>query len=303
MHPYIFSLEIPWLGIMLEPRFYGLFYAVSVLIGVRIVLSEVRRRRIRLTEDEVMNCTLLIFLAGLIGGRAYEVIFEWTHYYRDQPWWKVFAVWEGGMAIHGAIVLGPLSLMLYCRLKKIPLSAMLDIAAFCILLGQAIGRWGNFTNGEAAGPVTDSWTGITFPEGTPIDRYAHGQPVHPTMIYESCANFILLILLWKLRLRNFRPGFIGALYLVGYSVIRGSLTHLRMDNQFFTVGNTVILAPYVISVLLVLIALVWITTRRLWLPDEQLYEMADTAENSRNAEVSTHASSGKKRKTKRKSGK
>ena len=90
------------------------------------------------------------------------MIFEWSNYYSYQPFWKVFAVWEGGMAIHGAIVLGPLALVLYCWIKRIALAAMLDISAFCIILGQAIGRWGNFTNGEAAGPVTGVWSGIVF---------------------------------------------------------------------------------------------------------------------------------------------
>ena len=81
MHPYIFSIEIPWFNITLEPRYYGLFYAIAVLIGSRIVLSEIKRRRINLQEDEALNMTLLIFLAGLIGGRVYEVIFEWSNYY------------------------------------------------------------------------------------------------------------------------------------------------------------------------------------------------------------------------------
>ena len=265
MYPTIFSLEIPFLGITLEPRFYGLFYAISVLIGARIVLSEVRRRTIALTEDEAMNCTLSIFLAGLIGGRSYEVIFEWSNYYAHQPFWKIFAVWEGGMAIHGAIVLGPLSLIVYCWIKRISLSAMLDISAFCIILGQTIGRWGNFTNGEAAGPVTTRWTGIVFPEGTAVDRYAQGQPVHPTMIYESLMNFILFALLWKLRLRNFRDGMIGALYLLGYSFIRSLLTPLRMDNQFLALGDNMILAPYGISCVMTLIALIWILKGKLWL--------------------------------------
>ena len=74
MHPYIFSIEIPWFNFTLEPRYYGLFYAIAVLIGSRIVLSEIKRRRIHLQEDEALNMTLLIFLVGLIGGRVYEVI-------------------------------------------------------------------------------------------------------------------------------------------------------------------------------------------------------------------------------------
>ena len=82
MYPYIFSIDIPWFNITLEPRYYGLFYAIAVLIGSRIVLSEIKRRQINLQEDEALNMTLLIFLAGLIGGRVYEVIFEWSNYYR-----------------------------------------------------------------------------------------------------------------------------------------------------------------------------------------------------------------------------
>ena len=110
MYPHIFSIEIPWFNITLEPRYYGLFYAIAVLIGSRIVLSEIKRRRIKLQEDEALNMTLLIFLAGLIGGRVYEVIFEWSNYYRFQSFWKTFAIWEGGLAIHGAIIGGIVSL-------------------------------------------------------------------------------------------------------------------------------------------------------------------------------------------------
>ncbi|MDG2065713.1 MAG: prolipoprotein diacylglyceryl transferase, partial [SAR324 cluster bacterium] len=196
MYPYIFSVEIPWFNITLEPRFYGLFYAMSLLIATRIVIAEVTRRRINLSEDEAMNMTMLLFFAGLAGGRAYEVIFEWPNYYAFQPFWKVFAVWEGGLAIHGAILGGIIAYPLYCRVKKLSLAAMFDISAMCMILGQAIGRWGNFTNGETAGPVTDFWTGIVFPAGTAVDRYAHGAPVHPTMIYESLGNFLIFFLLW-----------------------------------------------------------------------------------------------------------
>ena len=121
MYPYIFSIEIPWFNITLEPRYYGLFYAIAVLIGSKIVLSEIKRRQINLQEDEALNMTLLIFLAGLVGGRMYEVIFEWSNYYRFQPFWKMFAIWEGGLAIHGAIIGGIVSLLIYCRKKNISL--------------------------------------------------------------------------------------------------------------------------------------------------------------------------------------
>lgn len=274
MHPYIFSIEIPWFNITLEPRYYGLFYAIAVLIGSRIVLSEIKRRRINLQEDEALNMTLLIFLAGLIGGRVYEVIFEWSNYYRFQPFWKTFAIWEGGLAIHGAIIGGIVSLLIYCRIKNISLAAMLDIGALCMIMGQAIGRWGNFTNGEAAGPLTDLWTGIVFPEGTAVDRYANGSPVHPTMIYESLGNFLILALLWKLRLRNFRPGMLGAVYLLTYSILRSLLTPLRMDNQYFIIADTKFLAAYTISIIMFAAGLIWIYIHKLWYQDETLIKKA-----------------------------
>ena len=274
MHPYIFSIEIPWFNITLEPRYYGLFYAIAVLIGSRIVLSEIKRRRINLQEDEALNMTLLIFLAGLIGGRVYEVIFEWSNYYRFQPFWKTFAIWEGGLAIHGAIIGGIVSLLIYCRIKNISLAAMLDIGALCMIMGQAIGRWGNFTNGEAAGPVTDLWTGIVFPEGTAVNRYANGSPVHPTMIYESLGNFLILALLWKLRLRNFRPGMLGAVYLLTYSILRSLLTPLRMDNQYFIIADTKFLAAYTISIIMFAAGLIWIYIHKLWYQDETLIKKA-----------------------------
>ena len=274
MHPYIFSIEIPWFNITLEPRYYGLFYAIAILNGSRIVLSEIKRRRINLQEDEALNMTLLIFLAGLIGGRVYEVIFEWSNYYRFKPFWKTFAIWEGGLAIHGAIIGGIVSLLIYCRIKNISLAAMLDIGALCMILGQAIGRWGNFTNGEAAGPVTDLWTGIVFPEGTAVDRYANGSPVHPTMIYESLGNFLILALLWKLRLKNFRPGMLGAVYLLTYSILRSLLTPLRMDNQYFNIVETKFIAAYTISIIMFAAGLIWIYIHKLWYQDETLIKKA-----------------------------
>ena len=90
------------------------------------------------------------------------------------------------------------------------------------------------------------------------------------MIYESLGNFLILALLWKLRLRNFRPGMLGALYLLSYSALRSLLTPLRMDNQYFVVADTKILAAYAISILLVGAGLFWIYQQKLWLPDGAL---------------------------------
>lgn len=261
--PYIFSLEIPFLNFTLEPRFYGLFYLISIVLGYRIFLSEIKRRNLPLNEDQAMNCTLLVFLGGLLGARMYEVIFEWDRY-ADQPWWEAFAIWHGGLAVHGGIIGGAFAVYLYARAHNLRFLELVDIGALCGIMGQAIGRWGNFTNGEVAGPVTDFWTGVIFPPGSITHQYAQGQPVHPTMIYESLGNFVVFAILWKMRLKNFRPGMLIALYLVFYSLLRSALTPFRMDNQFFIFQGTKLLAPYTISVVLVLSALLLITVYQLW---------------------------------------
>ncbi|MBF0279185.1 MAG: prolipoprotein diacylglyceryl transferase [SAR324 cluster bacterium] len=261
--PYIFSVELPFLGFPLEPRFYGLFYAISILLGYKILVSESKRRHLPLDEDQAMNCTLLVFLGGLLGGRAYDVIFEWDSF-AHKPWWEAFAVWHGGLAIHGGILGGTLAVYLYTRVKKLRFLEFADIGALCIILGQAIGRWGNFTNGEVAGPVTDFWGGVVFPPGSPTFAYAKGQAVHPTMIYESIGNFLIFAILWKLRLKNFRPGMLLALHFISYSILRSSLTPLRMDNQYFTIFGEKFLAAYSISAVLVTAALLLIWKRRLF---------------------------------------
>lgn len=261
--PYIFSWEVPFLNFTLEPRFYGLFYAIAIILGNRILLSEIRRRKLPMTEDQAMNCTLLIFLGGLAGGRAYEVIFEWPRY-ANQPWWEVFAIWHGGLAIHGGILGGTLALYLYSRAKNLKFLEMADIGAICIILGQAIGRLGNFTNGEVAGPVTNAWTGVVFPPGSPTYAYAQGQPTHPTMLYEALGNFIIFGILWRTRLKNFRPGMLLALHFILYSALRASLTPFRTDNQFFELFDMKFLAPYSISVVLILAAIAMIWQRGLW---------------------------------------
>ena len=131
MFPTLFSLEIPFLDLTLEPRFYGLFYAIAILIGSRIVLSEVQRRELGLSDDDAMNLTLYAFLVGLLGARTYEIVMEWSNYYAHQPFWKVFAVWQGGLAIHGGIIGGSLYTIFYCRRKRISQAHFLDIAALC----------------------------------------------------------------------------------------------------------------------------------------------------------------------------
>lgn len=265
--PYLFSFTIPGTTFTIEPRFYGVFYAISLILGYRILLSEVHRLKIHWDEDQCMNYVIMVFFCGLLGARAYEVLFEWSNHYSRMPWWEVFAVWHGGLAIHGSILGGLVAVYVHARKHKILFRQMGDIALLCVVCGQMIGRWGNFTNGEAAGPITTFWTGVVFPPGSPTYHYAQGQAVHPTMIYESLACALLFGFLWKIRNKGFRPGTVSALYFLGYAAIRSSLTPLRMDNQYFEWNGQLFLAAYSISAAFVVAALFLIFRWQLWKRD------------------------------------
>ena len=99
-----------------------------------------------------------------------------------------------------------------------------------------------------------------------MHRYAQGQPVHPTMIYESIGNFVILAFLWRMRLQNYRAGMLTAMYLILYGIVRSALTPLRMDNQFFEILGIRFLAPYTISFFMIVAGLVMINKMKLWYP-------------------------------------
>ena len=262
--PEIFSLDIPFLNFTLEPRFYGLGYAIAVMIGYKIVFAEFARKKIQVNEDQTTNIIMIVFLGGMLGARAYEVFFEWSRYYAYQPWYEALAVWNGGLAIHGGILGGIVSGIFVARKYQIPFLKLADVGALCMSQGQAIGRWGNFFNGEAAGPVTDFWTGVVFPKGSVTYLYAKGEPVHPTMIYESLGNAVIFAILWKMRTYGFKHGMLLACYLILYTVWRMILTPLRMDNQFFTIGSFKIFASYATGGALILCSLFLIISYKLW---------------------------------------
>lgn len=294
--PHIFRLEIPFINLTLEPRFYGLFYAIAIIMGFRVLLHENKRRKLGLSEDNCMNMVLIMFVCGLFGGRFFQVFMSWSHWYADGPFWKVFAIWEGGLAIHGGIIGGVCGVWLITRIYKLKLMEMLDIGSIGLILGQAIGRWGNFTNGELGGYKTDSFLGVVFPPGSPIDRYAQGHPVHPTMIYESILNFMLFGLLWQMRKMNLRPGTLGATYLIGYGIIRSAVTPIRNGDNYFEFMGEIIKAPYVSSLVMFVIAAAMIGTLELYKKPEPQPVMAAGADSG----VANTPKSGKNKKKKRK---
>lgn len=204
----IFGIPIQW---------YGILIASGVLIGGLIGLKEAKRKGIE--EDTILDLLIFAVPLAIIGARLYYVIFSWD-LYKDNPI-EALNFRSGGMAIHGAVIMAIIVTSIFCKIRKEKFWVIADIAAPSLILGQAIGRWGNYINQEAYGRPTD------LPWGILID----GVKVHPTFLYESIWNFLVFgFLLWFSRKKSKTDGEVFLLYIILYSFIRIFIEGLRTDS-------------------------------------------------------------------------
>jgi phosphatidylglycerol:prolipoprotein diacylglycerol transferase len=216
-------------GLSVSIRWYGVLIASSMALGLWLATREAARRGE--SSDDLLKAAELALIGGLVGARLYYVLFN-LDYYQSQPWWRMFAVWEGGLAMHGGLIGGLLTGGAYVWAKGLPLLTYLDIVAPSLLLGQAIGRWGNFFNEEAfGGPTALPWKlYISEPRRPPA--FVDHQYFHPTFLYESLWNLgAFLVLFFVLRRRLERaPGALFLAYLGLYSLGRFWVEGLRTDS-------------------------------------------------------------------------
>ena len=239
-------------------RWYGILMALAIVVGLWLGHREARREG--LPADDIISAGQWAILAGLVGARLYEVVFNWDYYGRYPS--KIIAVWEGGLAIHGGLIVGPLVGAWLAYRWRLPVLRGLDVAAPSLAIGQAIGRWGNFFNEEAFGRPTDlPWKLYISPPHRP-PGFGQYDYFHPTFLYESLWDFgvFLLLVVWLRPRWRARPGALFFAYVGLYSVGRLVIESLRLDS--FWLGN--LRVPQVASVIGILIAIlgVLVTTRR-----------------------------------------
>ncbi len=224
-----FEPQPVWLSLgPLTIRWYGLFVVVGILAALGVALFLARRRQIN--PDHIYDLAVGLVLSGILGARLYEVLFINLAYYWHHPL-SVFKIWEGGLAIHGAIVGGLIFLAWFCRRKKISFWQLADLLAVVLPLGQAIGRWGNYFNQELFGWPTDSFIGIYISSANRPWEFKAEKYFHPAFLYESLLNLALFLILFFLyRAKRIRDGWTVALYLVGYSIIRFLMEFVRIDE-------------------------------------------------------------------------
>lgn len=218
----------------LSVYWYGIILGTAALIGLMLAIQE--GKRFGMSPDFFMDLVLIGVPSAIIGARIYYVAFQWEDY-KDNLW-DVFKIWEGGIAIYGALIGAIAAAVLYVRRKGYSFWRIADICAPGLIVGQAIGRWGNFMNQEAhGGPVTEAFLrdNLKLPDWIVNQMLIGGQYYHPTFLYESVWNIAGLLLLLVLRRQSFiRAGELFLSYFIWYSTGRFFIEALRTDSLDFT---------------------------------------------------------------------
>ena len=230
------SIFFPFLGLELDPgrgfsigsmtvHYYGVIIAVGLLLAVLYGCK--RSKEFGLKEDDIMDGVLWITPFAILCARIYYCIFSWDQY-ADNPISMLY-IWKGGLAIYGGVLGAVLGVLVFCRIKKIKIGALLDVVALGFLIGQSLGRWGNFFNREAFGSATDSF----FRMGLMNKYTGEYEYYHPTFLYESLWNVAGFVLLHFLSKKRKYDGQIALGYAAWYGMGRALIEGLRVDSLYW----------------------------------------------------------------------
>ena len=208
---------------------YSIFIFIGMLVACFLIYKEAKKRGIE--EDFLVNLTFNTIIIGIIGARLYYVLFNFS-YYLDNPV-EIFQIWNGGLAIHGGIIAGLLFIIYYCKKHEVNLWKMLDIIVVGLIIAQAIGRWGNFFNSEAYGPITTAahLKSLGIPQFIIDGMYILGEYRQPTFFYESvwCLFGFLAMLIIR-QYKYLKIGQLTSFYLIWYGIIRCIIEAMRTDS-------------------------------------------------------------------------
>ena len=237
MNPSNYSfISFPFLGLEVNPprtlsigpltaHYYGLIIAIGLILALSYAGK--RSKEFGLTEDHVLDGALWVTPFAFLCARAYYVAFSWEDYADNLI--SVLYIWEGGIAIYGGVIGAIIGMIVFSKVKKVSFKAVLDMILMVFLLGQAIGRWGNFMNREAFGAATDSF----FRMGLFNERTGAWEYYHPTFLYESVWNLIGFVILISICSKRKYDGQIALCYAAWYGLGRSIIEGLRVDSLWW----------------------------------------------------------------------
>lgn len=248
------------LGDIITVRWYGIIIGVGILLALLLAMRESEKRGL----DREIFADLMLWAVpiAIISARLYYVIFTWDYYSENLH--LIPMIWEGGLAIHGALIGAVITTIIFTRKRRVSFWKLADIAAPSILLGQAIGRWGNFINQEAhGGEVSRAFLeGLFLPDWIVNQMYIDGVYYHPTFLYESLWSFLGVILLIALRRANLRRGELFLTYVIWYSVGRFFVEGLRTDSLMWSIFGLDLRIAQVMSIALIVLSVALMLYRR-----------------------------------------
>lgn len=236
----VFGRDIKW---------YALIIVTGLLLGVLFCVRE--GKRVGISSDSILDIVLFATPVAIVCARAYYVLCKWHYYSKNKD--EIIKIWNGGIAIYGAIIGGVLVALVYCKVKKLNIGKVFDVCSFGLLIGQAIGRWGNFVNVEAHGGKT------SLPWGMYIKSI--NETVHPTFLYESLWNALGFVLLFFYRKHKKFEGEIFLWYIAWYGFGRTFIEGLRTDSLY--IGLTGIRTSQLLAIITVAVSCVIIAVKRI----------------------------------------
>lgn len=231
------------------------WYSVMILIGFLIAsyLITKETQKFNIKKETITDMLFYTIIIGILGARIYYVLFNLNYYSNNIL--DIFKVWEGGLAIHGGIIAGSIFIIIYTKKNNLNTLKILDICVPGLLIGQALGRWGNFFNQEAHGPVTSLEHIKYLPKFIQKGMYIDGNYYIPTFLYESIlcliGLIIILIIRRKLKLKN---GQITGFYLIWYGIIRFIIESFRTDSLMLSALKQ----AQIISIVMIIIGIILI---------------------------------------------
>lgn len=280
MRPYLFKIG------NFELRVYSLMYILALFIAIFLAKHDKLAKKRGITDNkQIEDFAFITLFSGLIGARIYYVILKWDYY--SKMLYEIPMVWKGGLAIHGGIIGGIIAILIFSKMHNKKFFVLTDMSVGPLILGQALGRIGNFANGEIHGvPTFTPWSviisgkfstwwnlynslplseqakyrplvpwGVVFPENTSAGMEFPTYPLHPAMLYELVLNVIAFLLIWFVfRKKEYKRGILSMIYLILYGIIRIFVSAFRAEDLLIYGFKM----PYIVSAIMIICGIVGI---------------------------------------------